>query len=115
MIDIELDKISKLPTGKVMEVDQRDGLLKKMVYQRVQKGYGNRGDRENVGLQRRVHVIPVDPKTEPQITQRGKMSSAVAAWKLLTEEDKQSYRKKAEGSELTGYKLFVGLHMKGLI
>ena len=50
---------------------------------------------------------PPPSRTEPQGLQRDKMGPPVAAWKLLTDEQKAVYYKRAIGLHMTGYNLFI--------
>ena len=51
--------------------------------------------------------IVKNPRTVPQQANRQKMADAVAAWQLLTNEQKQVYNKRAVGKKLFGYQLFL--------
>ena len=56
---------------------------------------------------REPYYIPKNPRTDPQQTQRGKMTSGVAAWKALTPPEKEEYNVRAKGFNLSGYNLFL--------
>jgi len=111
----ELQKISLLPTGSINEVDAITGNIVRVVYQRVNIDLGNRGVVGQYGLQRRRHVIPFDPKTNPQILQRSKMNLAVTAWQSLSIKDKKVWQEKGIEARLTGYQLYMSDHMRGKI
>lgn len=110
----ELHTLSLLPTGTITEIDPSTGLPIKKVYQRVHKEFGNIQTPGARGLQRRAHVIPADPRTAAQLTQRSKLATAVVAWQALSDVVKDQWRKKAERTGLTGYQYFVGQDIKGL-
>lgn len=50
---------------------------------------------------------PTNPQTEPQQSNRQKFADAVAAWMLLTPEQKQSYTVRAKKIRLFGWNLFI--------
>lgn len=109
-----LHLFSGLPLGTIVQEDLNGMPGQKMVYQRVFPGRGNILRNGAATLQLRRHVIPADPKTIDQVEQRGKMSTAVANWQALNQQQKNVYNEKAEDSGLSGYQYYVGLNMKGL-
>jgi len=58
-------------------------------------------------ITRMPYYIPRNPRTVPQQAQRAKMTSAVAAWLLLTPEQKAEYNERAVGLHMSGYNLYL--------
>lgn len=58
------------------------------------------------------YFIPTNPQTENQQANRGKFATAVAAWQALTENQKNTWRKKALGSTIPGYQFFLRKEME---
>ena len=56
---------------------------------------------------REPYYTPKNPRSEPQQTNRGKMTAGVAAWLALTQEQKNQYNKAAIGKRMSGYNLFL--------
>lgn len=50
--------------------------------------------------------------TPEQQENRSKFSAAVAAWQALTSEQKEVYKEKSSGKNMSGYNYFLGLYMK---
>ena len=61
----------------------------------------------------RQWVRPKDPKSLGQLERRGRFSQAVAAWRALSDEEKDSYRERAKWQSRSGYNLFVSEHLSG--
>ena len=56
---------------------------------------------------REPYMIPYNRRTEAQQAQRQKYADGVAAWKVLTQEEKNQYNIKAKGKHMSGYNLFL--------
>jgi len=56
---------------------------------------------------REPYFIPKNPQSELQQTHRGKYTAGIAAWKVLTNEQKALYNRKAIGKRMSGYNLFL--------
>lgn len=56
---------------------------------------------------REPYYIPRNPRSEDQQAQRQKFADAVAAWQVLTQEQKSPYNIRAERMQLSGYNLFL--------
>lgn len=82
------------------------------VYQRVAKGLGNIPESRHKDLQVRAHVIPFDPKTPSQITNRDRFRQAILEWRLLSPEEKKEWTKKGKSRRLPGYQAFLSNTMK---
>ena len=54
---------------------------------------------------------PRNPRTENQQANRAIFAAAVAAYQLLTAEQKMAYHKRAVGKKFTGYNLFITEYM----
>lgn len=54
---------------------------------------------------------PTNPQTGPQQANRQKMTDGVAAWKLLTPEQKEAYNVKAKYKNYSGYNLFLSEYL----
>ena len=59
----------------------------------------------------RAWVRPKNPRSVKQRAHRGRMEAAVAAWKGLSEEEKDKYRNRAKYQSRTGYNLFISEFM----
>jgi hypothetical protein len=70
--------------------------LGRYVFQRVTPGKGNLPERHALDLQLRRHVIPLDPKTAPQLGRRALMAAAVARWHATAPEDRQQWASAAK-------------------
>jgi len=55
----------------------------------------------------RKYVIPHNPKTEAQQCHRSLFAEGMAQWKLLGEDEKQQYRRKARKLPMHAHNLFV--------
>ncbi len=60
----------------------------------------------------RKYVVPANPDTEAQHCHRSLFAEAMAAWKLLSEDEKQVYRKKSRKLRIHGHNLFIKQYMK---
>jgi len=56
---------------------------------------------------REPFYITKNPRTETQQANRQKYADGIAAWQLLTDEQKEIYNKKAIGKRMFGYHLFL--------
>src|SRR2546422_8999383 len=59
----------------------------------------------------REYVIPKDPKTELQLERRAVFRDAVAAWHVLTQDEKAAHNREARG--MSGFNLFVSRYLGG--
>jgi len=55
----------------------------------------------------RQWVRPKDRNSLGQLKRRGRFAEAVAAWRALSEAEKDSYRQRGRRQNRTGYNLFV--------
>jgi len=55
----------------------------------------------------RKYVKPHNPRSEAQQSHRSLFSEAMALWKLLSDEDKQVYKKKVRKLAMHGHNLFI--------
>jgi len=69
--------------------------------------YKMKKGKERINLIKMDFYVPKNPQTEPQQTNRGKMTAAVAAWQVLTSEQKVAYNKRATHKHYFGYQLFL--------
>ena len=53
------------------------------------------------------YLTTKNPRTEPQQTNRAKITSGVLAWQALTAEQKAVYNQKALGKHMSGYNVFL--------
>lgn len=60
----------------------------------------------------RAHVVPLDPKTAPQLARRAHMRAGVLIWQAMTTEQKAQWRKIAEQRGITGYNAFCSHWLK---
>lgn len=51
--------------------------------------------------------IPSNPKTEGQQSRRSIFADGVSAWKSLSEDEKNIYRKRAENLRMSGFNLYM--------
>ena len=56
---------------------------------------------------REPFYTPKNPRSDPQQTNRGKMTAGVLAWQALTQEQKNHYNKLAIGKKMSGYNFFL--------
>ena len=56
---------------------------------------------------REPYYITKNPRTETQQANRQKLADGVAAWKVLTPDEKNEYNIKAKGKHMSGYNLFL--------
>jgi len=56
---------------------------------------------------------PANPQTQSQQDNRQKLSDAVAAYQILTDEQKAVYHKRAIGMRMSGYNLYIREQMYG--
>jgi hypothetical protein len=62
----------------------------------------------------RSYSIPRNPRTEAQQENRSVFAEAVKLWQTLSAEEKHIYNRLASRKALTGYNLFISMHMKGI-
>lgn len=60
----------------------------------------------------RIHVrerfyIPTNPQTVPQQANRSKFADAIFAWQALSSSEKEYYRQKSSGKNMSGYNVFI--------
>ena len=60
-----------------------------------------------LGTVRLRYYRPTNPRTVPQQAKRSNFAAAVAAWQILTIEQKAVYNSRAVGQHLTGYNLYI--------
>jgi hypothetical protein len=60
----------------------------------------------------RKYVIPRNPRSEAQQSNRSLFAEAMAVWKTLGEDDKKQYRKKVMGTSMHGHNLFISRYIK---
>ena len=84
-------------TGKVGDV----------IYQRVRKGKGNIETEGKYDLQIRSIGQPIDPRTPAQVKTRERITAATAAYKALTQQERDAWKASATRNKLTGYNLFI--------
>ena len=105
---LPLHQVAKRVTGKIQSgYDPFTGEPFKMVYQRVRKGLGNLEDSGGMGLQLRVQALITDKKSAAQLKSRARMAAAVAAYQVLTNEEKENLKEAALALHMTGYNLFI--------
>lgn len=73
--------------------------------------YQRRKCSDGVRTIRMKFYSPYNPQTEAQQANRQKFSSAVSAWKLLTDEEKKEYNELAKGKNMSGYNFFIRQYM----
>ncbi len=101
--------------GSIDLPDSVTGVFSRWVFQSVAPGLGNLSSCVARTAQRRRHVIPFDPQSVSQRSQRNRLASAVSAWQSLPLPARRAWRTLAEWSSITGYQLFVSHHMRGLV
>lgn len=62
----------------------------------------------------RSYTIPRNPRTAEQQRNRHSFGEAVKLWQKLSPAEKNRYNRMAIGRALSGYNIFISLHMKGL-
>ena len=62
----------------------------------------------------RSYTVPRNPRTAEQQRNRLSFSCAVKLWQQLSPAEKNRYNRIAEGRPLSGYNIFISLHMRGL-
>ena len=91
-----------------LRVKDQQGQDVDIVIQLAAKGYGNGrivGDRQY--LIRRHVQNPNDPRTAKQVARRERFREAVAAWKALSEEERQDFDRQAREQGQTGWNRFI--------
>jgi hypothetical protein len=106
-------QIAILMTGKI-GVRNEEGDVERIVIQRVRRGFGNgRNLNSRYQLQVRRHdATHNDARSGPQLIRRDRFTAAVAAWKAMTDEDRQPWRRAANRKSRTGYNLFISEWMR---
>lgn len=74
------------------------------IYKRVTRG-------PRLIVLREPYYIPRNPRSIPQQAQRNKMTSAVAEWQALTNNQKSIYNEKAKGKHMYGYNVFLSEYL----
>lgn len=88
------------------------GGSRRVVFQRVGRGLGNVPGSPLRNLQVRRHVVPADPRTLAQQARRLHLKNAVAAWHLLTPEEKLAYVPDAKRRRITPFNQFISAWLK---
>jgi len=60
----------------------------------------------------RVYVVPGNPNTPSQRCTRTTFADAVKSWQSLTAEEQYKYTRKARGSRMSGYNLYISEYIK---
>lgn len=55
----------------------------------------------------RTYVLPHDPRTPKQVRQRRKYTEANEVWKALSQDERNEWNRRAKGTGMNGYCLFV--------
>jgi hypothetical protein len=63
----------------------------------------------------RQYVIPRNPDTIAQRSNRQSFANAVKSWQALTEKEKNKYNRKASNLNMSGYNLYISDFMKDYI
>lgn len=86
------------------------------IYRKGVTGYNRYG--RSPGRERKTIIVlmrdyaPTNPRTAAQQAGRNKFADAVAAWKLLTVEQKAAYNTRVKRPGLDGYRLFISEYMR---
>ena len=83
------------------------GKIGAVVYQRVRKGKGNIETDGRYDLQIRSIGQPIDPRTPAQVKTRERIAAATAAYKALSQQERDAWKAEAFKSKATGYNLFI--------
>ena len=59
----------------------------------------------------RLRVTPANPRSEAQQEHRSTFAQAVAAWKELTDAEREEYRERARRQGRTGYNLYLAEYL----
>lgn len=110
--NVDLHRLSLLPTGTLVQKREGDAIALKWVYQRVGKFFGNIPTRRRYGLQLRRHVIPADPQTPAQLARRQLFADAILAWRALSPAEKKEWTVRGRGRALPGYQFFLSTVLK---
>lgn len=97
---IVLGKLTFAPTDPVLPFGT-------YVIQRVEPGTGNVTADPTLSLQIRRHVIPVDPNTPAQQSNRAKVRAAVASWHTLDATTKQAWKVRGAPRHITGFNAYL--------
>lgn len=109
---INIDDLLKINLG-VRGTIKLNGV--KVVIQKTNKTLCNKKDASGRPVQARAHVIPFDPQTQPQITQRNKLKQAVIMWQNATIEERLTASYKARSRGITLYQAYIGIAMQSMI
>lgn len=60
----------------------------------------------------RMYVVPRNPDTILQRNVRKTFADAVKSWQMLTTEEKCKYRRRARGTTMSGYNLYISEYIK---
>lgn len=69
--------------------------------------YRRRPTEKGVTLVKCQFYWPTNPQTAPQQSWRGVFTDGVIAYQALSEGEKETYRKEAEGKPLSGFNLYL--------
>lgn len=93
-------KLTGIPPGTSLPFDT-------YVYQKTTPELANYVDECGARMQVRRHVPQYNPQTPAQMGRRGQFAIGVAAYKALTEPDKQQWRTDARPHHLNGFQYFM--------
>lgn len=86
------------------------------IYRKKYTGYNQYGyspiRKRNTIFQRMRYYRPTNPRTVEQQSNRNKFAEAVAAWPLLTDEQKTYYNERGKRMNKSGRNLFISWYMK---
>jgi len=60
----------------------------------------------------RIYVVPRNPDTISQRNIRALFANAVKSWRALTTEKKYQYTRKARGTRMSGYNLYISEYLR---
>ena len=60
----------------------------------------------------RAYIIPPNPRTPAQQANRSRFRDAMASWRRLPDEEKDTYNRKARKLGMTGHNLYISRYMK---
>jgi hypothetical protein len=63
----------------------------------------------------RTHVVPYNPDTEAQRIVRRAFGDAVRSWQSMSDDEKNTYNRKARFLDMSGYNLYISEYMKTYI
>ena len=76
-------------------------------------GYLTLGEKETGELyvRRSKFYVPKNPNSEAQQSKRSIFTAGVLSWQSLSEDEKNIYRERAEGLEMSGFNLFLSEYL----